>query len=127
MSVRIDVEGDDDAALEDLWQWLSAERELRGGVRLESAPTVPGTMGGGTEIVVQVVGLVPAFVGMVLQSIDLWLTHRPATPRGSATTVTITTPDGTTFEISGERPAEVQQLVVAISGHLRDGDDDPAA
>jgi hypothetical protein len=59
MSVRIDV-GGDDAAVADLWQWLNAERELRGRVRLEAVPPPPGAMGGTTEIVLQVAGLATA-------------------------------------------------------------------
>ncbi|MFE3661058.1 hypothetical protein [Streptomyces sp. NPDC059165] len=128
MSVRIDVVGDD-AALEDLWEWLLAERGLRGRIRLDSASPRPGTMGSGLGIAVELSNLGLATVNTLVAAIGVWLAHRPVSRGGSATpagTVTVTLPDGTRYEISHGDTAELERLSTAISRHLLH-DDDPAA
>ncbi|MFF9211578.1 MULTISPECIES: effector-associated constant component EACC1 [unclassified Streptomyces] len=124
MSVRIDVVGDDDA-LEELWDWLSDERALRGRMRLQSAPPAPGTMGSGLEIAVDLSNLGMSFVATLTSVIGTWLTHRGRTRR-SGGTVVVTGPDGTRYEISHPDADELRRLTEALT-RLHDRDDDPAA
>ncbi|MFD4508317.1 hypothetical protein [Streptomyces sp. NPDC058457] len=124
MSIRIDVVGDD-AALEDLWDWLGDDRDLRGRCRLASAPVRPGTMGSGTEIVMDLSNLV-ASGSALLSGVAAWLAYRRTEGRRTTPTVAVTTPDGHRFEITADEPAELERLLTALSGHLH-RDDDPAA
>ncbi len=123
MSVRIDVSGDD--ALEDLWEWLSAEGDLRGRMRWESPPAAEGTMGSGVEIAIQVAELGLAGINTLVMSIGAWLTYRSNRTSAPAAGVTIRMPGGQ-CEIQHEDPAELARMARDILEHLR-GDDDPAA
>jgi hypothetical protein len=129
VSVRIDV-AEDDAALKDLWEWLRAERDLRGHVRLKNPPAPPGTMGSGVEIAFQLADLGLAAVNTLVASVGAWLTYRAAHAGPATASVTINMPDGTSFELTHEDPAELARLAAALRGHLDgelDRDDDPAA
>ncbi|MFF7736246.1 MULTISPECIES: hypothetical protein [unclassified Streptomyces] len=127
MSIRIDVAGDD-TALPDLREWLGNERDLRGRLQLRSAPPRPGTMGSGTELVIQLSDLGLAGVNTLIAAVTAWLTLRERRPRATrqAVTVTVTGPDGTPYAINGSDPAQLAQTAMAIAEGLR-GDDDPAA
>lgn len=125
MSVRIDVVGDDDA-LEDLWEWLSVERDVRGGMRWESPPATEGTMGSGVEIAIQLAELGFTGVNTLVAAIGAWLTYRSRQPATSVASVTITAVDGTRYEITNEDPEALRRTVLDLSEHLR-GNDDPAA
>ncbi|MEV4627838.1 hypothetical protein AB0J90_16280 [Micromonospora sp. NPDC049523] len=124
MSVRIDVDGDD-AELEDLWEWLRAEHALRGLVRLENGPVVPGTMGSGMEITIQIATVMSgagALWAAVAQSVSLWLDRRR-----TDITITVTKPDGTTVQLSAKRAAEAKRLMAEFAEPREVGDGDPAA
>ncbi|MCZ4606617.1 hypothetical protein O3S80_23245 [Streptomyces sp. Lzd4kr] len=124
MSVRIDVQGDDDA-LEDLWEWLGAERDLRGRMRWESPPASEGTMGSGVEIAVRLTELGFTGIGTLASAIGTWLTYRSTQPAPPVRRITLTAPDGTRVEI--ENPdSETVGTVLSRSPHFR-SDDDPAA
>ncbi|MGP4009793.1 effector-associated constant component EACC1 [Streptomyces sp. 4N124] len=125
MSVRIDVVGDDDA-LEDLWEWLGAERELRGRMRWETPPAAEGTMGSGVEIAVQVAELGLAGINTLLAAIGAWLTYRSTQAAAPVGSVTISVPGGGQCEIKHEDPAELTRVATALLQHLGDSDD-PAA
>ncbi|WP_298560105.1 effector-associated constant component EACC1 [Streptomyces luteogriseus] len=125
MSIRIDIAGDD-TALPDLREWLSNERDLRGRLRQRTKPAQPGTMGSGTELVIQLSDLGLAGVNTVIAAITAWLAYRQRQPRAARTTVTVTAPDGTPYDISGADPAVLAHVAVEIAERLR-GDDDPAA
>ncbi|WP_326562241.1 effector-associated constant component EACC1 [Micromonospora sp. NBC_01796] len=122
MSVRIDA-GGNNAELEDLWEWLRAERALRGLVRLESGPSAPGTMGSGLEITVQIATVISgagALWAAVAQSVALWLDQRR-----TDITITVTKPDGTTVQLSAKRPAEAKRLMAEFAEQREVGDGDP--
>lgn len=91
MSIRIDIAGDD-TALPDLREWLSNERDLRGRLRQRTKPAQPGTMGSGTELVIQLTDLGLAGVNTVIAAITAWLAYRQRQPRAARTTVTVTRP-----------------------------------
>ncbi|MFJ8465506.1 effector-associated constant component EACC1 [Streptomyces swartbergensis] len=124
MSIRIDVAGDD-TALADLWDWLGDERDLRRRLRLESAPVRPGTMGSGTEIVMQAAGLGLDVVNTVIAAVAAWLAYRQRQPR-AVPTVTFTAPDGTSFTLTDDDPAKLAQTAAELYERLP-RDDDPAA
>lgn len=125
MSVRIDVAGDD-VALEDLWEWLDAERDLRGRLRWESPPGSPGTMGSGVEIAIQLSDLGLAFINTLVSSLGAWLTYRATQAAAPVGSVTLITPDGRRYEIKQQDPAELARVAAALSASLP-ADDDPAA
>ncbi|MEU4685653.1 effector-associated constant component EACC1 [Streptomyces xinghaiensis] len=125
MSVRIDVAGDDEA-LEDLWAWLGAERELRGHLRWESPAAPAGTMGSGMEIAVQLSELGLTFVGTLVSSLSAWVSYRAVHGAEPTEGVTLTLPDGRKFELKHRDPEELARLTAVLSAHLQHGDD-PAA
>ncbi|MBQ0998871.1 MULTISPECIES: effector-associated constant component EACC1 [Streptomyces] len=125
MSVRIDVAGDEDA-LEDLWEWLDAERELRGRMGWESPPAAEGTMGSGVEIAVQAMELGLAGVNTLVAAIGAWLTYRSTQASRPVGSVTITAADGTRYKIENEDPAALERTTLALTQRLH-GTDDPAA
>ncbi|TQE36862.1 hypothetical protein Sipo8835_09340 [Streptomyces ipomoeae] len=137
MFVQIGVAGDDEA-LEDLWEWLGAERDLRGRMRWESPPVPAGTMGSGMEIAVQLSELGISFAGALVSALSTWVSYRATQTAAPTRNVTLTLPDGRQFEIRHEDPAELARLTAALSEHLHgdehyhdgehpDGDDAPAA
>ncbi|MET9081006.1 hypothetical protein ABZX77_03760 [Streptomyces sp. NPDC004237] len=123
MSVRIDVVGDDDA-LDDLLDWLRDDRDLRGRYRRESAPVRPGTMGSGTEIVMDLSNLVESGSALV-SSVVAWLAYRKTLGRRTTPTVTFTAPDGGRVEITADRTADLESLIASVSGQAH-RDDGPA-
>ncbi|MFE3250696.1 hypothetical protein [Streptomyces sp. NPDC059209] len=114
MSVRIDVPGSDEA-LEDLWEWLGAERELRGRLGWESPSGPAGTMGSGMEIAIQLSELGLAFVGTLVSSLGAWLSYRSTQAAAPTPSVTITLPDGRQFELKHQDQAELARLTEALS------------
>lgn len=117
MSVRIDVVGDDEA-LEGLWEWLGAERELRGRLRWESPSAPAGTMGSGMEIAIQLSELGLSFVGTLVSSLGAWVSYRATQATAPTGSVTLTLPDGRQFELKHQDPAELARLTEVLSTHL---------
>jgi hypothetical protein len=119
MSVRIDVTGDDEA-LEDLWEWLGAEREIRGRLRWESPPAPVGTMGSGTEIAIQLSELGLSFVSTLVSSLAAWVSYRATQAAALTGSVTVTLSDGRQFELKHRDAAELARLTEALSALLGD-------
>ncbi|MCX4852107.1 hypothetical protein [Streptomyces sp. NBC_00893] len=118
--------------LRSLHEWLFAEEELRGRVRLVQSPPPPNALGSVPEMLT--VALAPGGVSAVLASAAIaWMRHRTG-----EVVCKLTKPDGTSVEFSAQRVrgsdmAEVRELVAELtqmmndnSGAVRDGSDDPA-
>ncbi|MCX5434751.1 hypothetical protein OHU11_41985 (plasmid) [Streptomyces sp. NBC_00257] len=121
MSVAVELAGPGAAdELRSLHEWLSAEDELRGRVRLVQAPPPPGALGTAGEMLTVV--LAPGGVTAVLASTAVaWMRHRTG-----AVVCKLTKPDGTSVEVSAQRVrgsdvAEVRELVGELARMLDDG------
>lgn len=106
--------------LRSLHEWLVAEEELRGRVRLVESPPPPGTLGSVPELLAVV--LAPGGVAAVLAStVIAWMRHRTG-----EVACKLTRPDGTSVEISAQRVrgtdvAEVRELVAELAETLDNG------
>ncbi|MCX4400079.1 hypothetical protein OG887_43230 (plasmid) [Streptomyces sp. NBC_00053] len=134
MSVTVALAGAGTAdELRSLHEWLSAEEELRGRVRLVQSPPPPNALGSVPEMLT--VALAPGGVSAVLASAAIaWMRHRTG-----EVVCKLTKPDGTSVEVSAQRVrgsdvAEVRELVTELTQMLNDssgvvggGSDDPAA
>ncbi|WP_256074496.1 effector-associated constant component EACC1 [Streptomyces sp. PpalLS-921] len=134
MSVTVALAGVGTAdELRSLYEWLSAEEELRGRVRLVQAPPPPDALGSVPEMLT--VALAPGGVSAVLASAAIaWMRHRTG-----EVVCKLTKPDGTSVEVSAQRVrgsdltevrdlvTELTQLLNGSSGAAGDGSDDPAA
>ncbi|KUN25113.1 hypothetical protein AQJ23_17255 [Streptomyces antibioticus] len=115
--IRIKVHGDA-AAEESLLDWLRQEPGLRGRVRHDTPPPQAGTMGSLGELVVEslVTGTIGTLMGLMAQSLSLWLGQRRS--QGNAhTTVTVTTGDGRSVTVTSAQAGEAEQLLrLALEG-----------
>ncbi|WP_051860360.1 effector-associated constant component EACC1 [Streptomyces anulatus] len=121
MSVTVELAGPGASdELRSLHEWLSAEDELRGRVRLVQAPPPPGALGTVAETLTVV--LAPGGVTAVLASAAVaWMRHRTG-----EVVCKLTKPDGTNMEVSAQRVrgsdmAEVRELVGELARMLDDG------
>lgn len=101
MEARITVDGVDDVdgALSSLLQWLTAEDEFRGRLRLDRAPVQPGDMGvlsDALSVAISGEGALTVLAG----SIAVWLRQRRSTIK-----VKIVNADGSVQEISASGPS----------------------
>jgi Effector Associated Constant Component 1 len=96
MQVLIAVSGDDEIAdMASLTQWLRADRDLQGTVRLVRAPVAEGELGGALDVVSVAVG--SGGIGVALaQALSAWLSTR--TPGLAKLKLTVT---------AGDRKAEL--------------------
>jgi hypothetical protein len=107
------------ADVEALWDWLRNEPELRGRVRLGSAPTPEGVMGSSSEFVVQVATAMAgagALWAALSRSLSVWLTQRR-----SDITVKVTGPDGRHISLDAKRVADPEKLlreVLNVAGQV---------
>jgi len=113
MEARIAIEGRD-ADFEALWDWLCHEPELRGRLRVTSAPTPEGTMGAATEIAVQV-GVAMAGAGALWaalsRSLIVWLKQR----RSDITvTVKVAGPHAREVSLNAKRVPDPEKLLREI-------------
>jgi hypothetical protein len=80
-----------------LRQWLIAEEELRGYVRLAEPDDVPGSLGSLTSTLIVAAGQSGA-AGVFAATLISWIRHRT-----SDAVYKLTRPDGTTVEIEARR------------------------
>lgn len=114
----VEVIGDRSAdELRSLRDWLVAEEQLRGRVRLESPPPEPGALGSVVEALTVALG--PGGVATAAASVLIsWLRRRT-----SDISVKMTLPDGTSTEfsttnVSGLDAAEVRRITAELSRSL---------
>lgn len=98
MELTVTVTGREQAdELRSLYQWLSAEPELRGRVRWVELPPPPGALGSVPEALAVV--LAPGGVAAVLASATVaWVRHR-----APEVTCKVTRSDGTSVEVAARR------------------------
>ncbi|MFG3025424.1 hypothetical protein ACGFZQ_44205 [Streptomyces sp. NPDC048254] len=107
----VEVVGDDDGAVEDLFKWLNLQDPLRGRVESVSSPAGPGQMAGGGLTEVLAVALGAGGVGTVLaQALVVWCRQ----PRGSKVRIRLTGSDGRRVEIDGDRIRDADTIIKAI-------------
>ncbi|MEU8742008.1 hypothetical protein ACFYPK_33495 [Streptomyces halstedii] len=118
MNVTVTITGDGVAdELRSLHEWLIAEEELRGRVRLMEAPPSPGTLGTVPEMLT--IALAPGGVTAVLASAAIaWMRHRTG-----EVTCKLTRPGGTSVEFTAQRVrgtdmTEVRELVDRLADML---------
>jgi membrane-associated two-gene conflict system component 1 (EACC1) len=101
MEARLELIGSDDPQdeLSSLREWLAAESEFRGRVRLEQAPIRPGQMGGIADAV-QVALDHDGALTVLAGSVAVWLRARR-----SKLKVKIVNSDGSSQEITASGPA----------------------
>lgn len=116
--VVIEVTGDRPAdELRSLRDWLVAEEELRGRVRLELSPPKPGALG--SAVAALTVALGPGGVATAAASVLIsWIRRRTGT-----VSVKVSRPDGTSTEfsatnVSGLDATEVQRITAELSRSL---------
>ncbi|WP_439947329.1 effector-associated constant component EACC1 [Streptomyces sp. BBFR109] len=119
----VEVVGDRSAdELRSLRDWLVAEEELRGRVRLESPPPEPGALGSVVEALTIALG--PGGVATAAASVLIsWLRRRTGDISLKATW-----PDGTSTELNvtnvkGLDVTEVQRMTAELSRSLAPADD----
>ncbi|MYS44987.1 hypothetical protein GTY23_27930 [Streptomyces sp. SID5998] len=119
----VEVVGDKPAdELRSLRDWLVAEEELRGRVRLESPPPEPGALGSVVEALTIALG--PGGVATAAASVLIsWLRRRTGDISLKATW-----PDGTSTELNvtnvkGLDVTEVQRMTAELSRSLAPADD----
>lgn len=100
--VRIAVTGDDLPALR---EWLNAEPEFRGRVRVADGVAASDEMGVATELVVAVGAAVPV-VSVLARTLATWLVQRR-----SDVTVTVTAPDGRKVSLNAKRVKDPERLI----------------
>lgn len=83
--------------LRSLRQWLIAEEELRGHVRLAEPDDEPGTLGGVTSTLIVALGQSGA-AGVFAATLIAWIRHRTSDAHYK-----LTRPDGTAMEIAARR------------------------
>ena len=100
MEARLLLSGGEDAQdeLGSLRQWLSAEAEFRGRVRVERAPIEPGQMGAVSDAL-QVALSNEGALTVLAGSVAVWLRQRR-----SKLTVKIVNSDGSSQEITASGP-----------------------
>ncbi|MGW2963838.1 effector-associated constant component EACC1 [Streptomyces sp. NPDC001220] len=109
--VLVEVVGDDDGAVEDLFKWLNLQDALRGRVESVSSPAGPGQMAGGGLTEVLAVALGAGGVGTVLaQALVVWCRQ----PRGSKVRIRLIASDGRRVEIDGDRVRDADTLIKAV-------------
>lgn len=107
------IDGDAVAELASLWEWLRAEPDLRGHVRM--VPALPGGEEMGAVVEVLTVALGYGGAGAVLAtSLTTWLRQRRAD-----VTITVSTPEGRTVQLEASRVADPLPLLREV---LRDSD-----
>jgi hypothetical protein len=105
---RLTVDGVD-SDVEALWDWLRNEQELRGRVRVGSAPAAPGTMGVPVEVVVTLGTATTTAATVLARSLSTWLKQRH-----SDVTVTVTGPDGRRAEVSVRRARDAEHVLRTV-------------
>lgn len=110
MELQLSIEGRD-GDRQALWEWLKAERDLRGRVRVATAAPAEGTMGGISDIAVHAAagaaGAGAVWVALS-RSLSTWLINRRAD-----VTIEITTPDGRTLRVDSKR-VDQEKLLRAV-------------
>jgi hypothetical protein len=116
--VVVEVVGDRSAdELRSLRDWLVAEEELRGRVRLELPPPEPGALGSAVEALTVALG--PGGVATAAASVLIsWLRRRTGN-----VSVKVVRPDGTSTEfsatnVSGLDATEVRRIAAELSRSL---------
>jgi hypothetical protein len=107
--------------LRSLRQWLIAEEELRGHVRLAAPDDEPGSLGSVTSTLIAALGQSGA-AGVFAATLIAWIRHRT-----SDVTYKLTRPDGTAMEIAARRirglDAEgIRALTADLARSLYDSD-----
>ncbi|WP_405520182.1 hypothetical protein [Streptomyces canus] len=109
--VLVEVVGDDDGAVEDLFKWLNLQDPLRGRVEAVGLPARPGQMAGAGLIDVLAVAVGAGGVGTVLaQALVVWCRQ----PRGSKVRIRLTGSDGRRVEIDGDRVRDADSIIKAV-------------
>ncbi|MFD8361888.1 hypothetical protein ACH4GZ_28380 [Streptomyces hygroscopicus] len=121
MDVTVAITGTGAAdELRSLHQWLIAEEELRGRVRLVESPPPTGTLGSIPQMLA--VALAPGGVAAALASVAIaWMRHRTG-----EVVCKMTRSDGASVEVSAQRVrgtdvAEVRELVAELAKTLDEG------
>ncbi|MDG4764044.1 hypothetical protein O7632_07985 [Solwaraspora sp. WMMD406] len=106
MDLSLTVHHDDAPQLvRDLRQWLAAEPELSGRVRLESAPPQRGELGI-LELLIVALGA-GGVLSVLAESLQTWF----AQPRRSDVRITVRTAAGDVIEIDAKRVKQVERLI----------------
>ncbi|MEV5506657.1 effector-associated constant component EACC1 [Streptomyces orinoci] len=118
MDVAIEVRGQRSGdELRSLCEWLVADERLRGRVRLDIAPPVPGTLGSALETLSVAVG--PGGVATALASVLItWIRRRTG-----SVSLKVSKPDGSTYELNaapvrGLTATEVRELAGELAQRL---------
>ncbi|GGO68851.1 effector-associated constant component EACC1 [Nonomuraea cavernae] len=98
--------------LESLFDWLQAEKELRGRVSWKEAPPKPGEMGGMAEFILVAAGS-GGFLSVLATSVQTWL----AQPRRSNIKIRARRDDGVEIEVDAQNMTDerVQELLRKLS------------
>lgn len=120
MDLTVAITGADAAdELRSLYEWLSAEEELRGRVRLVQSPPPSGALGSIPHTLA--VALAPGGVAALASVAIAWMRQR----RGEVV-CKLTRTDGASVEVSAQRVrgtdmAEVRELVAELARTLDEG------
>lgn len=99
MELLLSVQGKDPVAdLEELFDWLSRDVELRGAVRFAPAEPEPGELGAASDVLIAAVG-----AGGASSVLAASLKNFLSVPRRSDIHIAVTRPDGQPFEFDGRR------------------------
>ncbi|MFB6814649.1 hypothetical protein ACFCV8_08885 [Streptomyces sp. NPDC056347] len=111
--LRVAVEGLGESGAEPhviaLRDWLVSEDDLRGRVRLQRQPPLPGHMGSAVELLTVALGS-GGILAVLIQSVCTWLTSR-----GTDMKITISAEDGRRIEVDVQRAADPQALLREIA------------
>ncbi|MFG3532301.1 hypothetical protein ACGF8B_37070 [Streptomyces sp. NPDC047917] len=92
-----------------LRDWLDSEDDLRGRVRLQRQPPLPGHMGSAMELLTVALGS-GGILAVLIQSVCTW-----ATSRGTDVKITISAEDGRRIEVDVQRAADPQALLREVA------------
>jgi membrane-associated two-gene conflict system component 1 (EACC1) len=103
---RIVVDGADAVAgLASLIEWLRCEPELRGRIRIVRRSPEPGDMGALVEVLAVAVGG-GGILTVLANSLSVWLRQ----PRRLTVRISLTKPDGTEVEVTGENLRTAEEI-----------------
>jgi Effector Associated Constant Component 1 len=113
VDVAIMVDSQDPLDLPDLFAWLGREEELRGKVRLQDRPLVPGEMGTLPDLIAVAIGS-GGVASVLAGSLSTWLAQRK-----SDITLKVTGPDGRIVELKAQRVGEANALLREVLRETR--------
>jgi Effector Associated Constant Component 1 len=113
VDLHISIDAEDTArATHLLYEWLAAQNELRGRVRVAPSTPEDGTMGALADVLVVAVGS-GGLLTVLLSSLVTWITRPKQSRSPVISSIKISLPDGTTICVDGNGQIDEASAAVA--------------